>query len=328
MIRNIGVPIKTDKSHNFVLLILAVVLLAAGLTIFFSGSDIILRNSNDQPALDGNGAGNNGGRGDGGGNDDSTMDSVPMFARVGGERFAVGFTGDPAGVLIDNGSDKYSSDIGDAGTAILSACISDIDGDKTDEILVITGEAGQQYGSYFQILKLALTGSAVKISEMNRIDIKALNPWKVQTCDVDGDGRLEVSLGVYKTSRFHPVMAKRPFIYNLHENGISPKWRGSRLSRPFDDYMFSDIDSDGADEILSIEQLADGTKVVNSYAWKGFGFESIGESKAYDDILTIRKDETAVEGAQAIDACVITGGQGQWIKLFYKDGAILEMQYQ
>ena len=202
---------------------------------------------------------------------------------------------------------------------IVSDCISDIDGDGTDELLLITGEAGQEYGSDFWILKLEMADGAVSVSDTDRISLKAFNPWKVQTCDVDGDGTLEVSFGVYKTSRFHPVMAKRPFIYDLHENGISPKWRGSRLSRPFDDYIFSDVNSDGADEIVSIEHLADEGKAVNSYAWKGFGFEGIGESCAFDDFLSIRESEADGEGVQMIDACVTVDGQEKWIRLIHGD---------
>ena len=31
---------------------------------------------------------------------------------------------------------------------------------------------------------------------------------EVQTADVDGDGNIEISLGVYKTARYHPVCDK------------------------------------------------------------------------------------------------------------------------
>lgn len=234
-----------------------------------------------------------------------------------GKQYVIDFVESPAGISVGNGSDIYRYDVGEAGTVIVSDCISDIDGDGTDEILLITGEAGQEYGSDFWILRLGMSDGSVGVSDTDRISLKAYNPWKVQTCDVDGDGVTEVSFGVYKTSRFHPVMAKRPFIYDLHENGISPKWRGSRLSRPFDDYIFSDINSDGADEIISIEHLADGRKAVNSYAWKNFGFESIGESEAFDDILSIRESTKDGKGVQTIEARVMADGREQLIKLTY-----------
>jgi len=35
------------------------------------------------------------------------------------------------------------------------------------------------------------------------------------------------------------------------------------LSKPFEDYVFSDLDGDGRDELLAIEYLVDGRKVLN-----------------------------------------------------------------
>jgi len=67
--------------------------------------------------------------------------------------------------------------------------------------------------------------------------LERLNPWKVQAADVDGDGKVEIGIGVYKKARFHPVMAKRPFIYGWDGKTLYPKWLGSRLSRPFTDFV-------------------------------------------------------------------------------------------
>lgn len=332
------------KHYKFALLLSAVVLLAAGLLVFVLSSSS-LGNSDTGPEVEMTGSteacdtaeeadepdelkeldepgGQEGQVTDTAVMNTSKMTAGTRYIQVAGKQYIIGSIESSAGFSIENGSDIYRYDIGEAGTVIVSDCIADVNGDGTDEILLITGGAGQEYGSDFWILWLEMTDGAVSVSDTDRISLKAYNPWKVQTCDVDGDGTLEVSFGVYKTSRFHPVMAKRPFIYDLHENGISPKWRGSRLSRPFDDYIFSDINSDGADEIVSIEHLADGRKAVNSYVWKGFGFEGIGESGAYDDILSIRESESESEGMQTIEACVIVDGQEQWIKLYHDNDAL------
>ena len=63
-----------------------------------------------------------------------------------------------------------------------------------------------------------------------------------------------------------------------------PKWRGSRLSIPFTDYVFYDIDNDKVNEIISIEILEDGTNILNTYKWKGFGFEGFLESESFPKI--------------------------------------------
>lgn len=168
--------------------------------------------------------------------------------------------------------------------AIISTYISDIDDDTHDELLIITGKRNGDFGEKLMIFSFD--------NELEKIFVKTfkdMKPWKVQVSDVDGDKKKEISIGVYKESQFHPVKAKRPFIYNWHGDGISPKWRGSRLARPFEDYIFADIDRDGLDEIISIEVLKSGKKIINSYKWKGFGFEGMTESKEYQDILWIDK---------------------------------------
>lgn len=164
---------------------------------------------------------------------------------------------------------------------VVGSCRSDLDKDGFEEELILTGQKGSLYGKYLVIRS--------KNKEVGRYDLESLNPWKVQTADVDGDGRKEVSIGVYKTAKFHPVMAKRPFIYSWDKEGLLPKWLGSRLSRPFDDYIFYDLDGDGMEELISIELLANGRKIINAYKWKGFGFEGLGESQSFQDITALQK---------------------------------------
>jgi hypothetical protein len=159
------------------------------------------------------------------------------------------------------------------------------------------------------------------LKQLYRFDMKEINPWKVQTCDVDGDGRKEISVGVYKKAVFHPVLAKRPFIYDWADGRMSPKWLGSRLARPFDDYVFSDINSDGKDELISDELLADGSKAVNSYGWKGFGFESTGGSGSYEDILGLRSTT-----GSAIEIKAVLNGHSKWRTLLFKNGSLVEEQ--
>lgn len=197
----------------------------------------------------------------------------------------------------------------------VSTCKSDLDKDGIEEELYLSGDKDSIYGKYLVILS--------KGKELGRYDLEALKPWKVMVADVDGDGMKEISIGVYKTAKFHPEMAKRPFIYNWDKEGISPKWLGSRLSRPFEDYIFADIDKDGMEELISIELLSNGHKVLNSYKWKGFGFEGIGESREFEDISALRKQAPGEIGISMAVADVMEDGNLKRAVFGFQNGKLV-----
>ncbi|MDR7856846.1 hypothetical protein [Tissierella sp.] len=175
---------------------------------------------------------------------------------------------------------------------IKSYAIGKINEDSNNYLVTLIGSRWKKYGK--EVIIYSLEDEA---KEIYRKDYSELKPWKIVIGDIDGDGMEDVSIGVYKESPLHKVMAKRPFIYSYIKGALQPKWRGSRLSRPFTDYTFHDIDEDGVDEIISIEILEDNRKIINSYKWKGFGFEGYLETKDYRDIdsLSIENNEIYVQ---------------------------------
>ncbi|MBU5310843.1 hypothetical protein KQI38_02270 [Tissierella carlieri] len=166
--------------------------------------------------------------------------------------------------------------------------LGNINGDNKDYLVVLTGARWKKFGKEVVIFSLE------EMEEIYRRDFSEFKPWKIAIGDIDGDGKDEISIGVYKKSPLHQVMAKRPFIYSFEDRKLEPKWRGSRLSRPFIDYTFFDIDGDGIDEILSIEILENDRKVINTYKWKGFGFEGYLETKDNEDITRLIVKENKV----------------------------------
>lgn len=202
------------------------------------------------------------------------------------------------------------------GREVKSCCITDIDGDSNDELLIIEGEGKTFYGQ-----KLVILYYDNGLKKRYEREFKELNPWKIQSCDVDGDNRREIALGVYKKASFHPVMTKRPFLYHWEKDDIVPMWRGSRLSRPFEDYIYLDIDSDGRDEIIAIEMLSDGKALINAYGWAGFGFESIAESMPYEEILRLVGQ---YNDRESLLIQVKKGRQQPWIELEKVDGRLIE----
>jgi hypothetical protein len=223
-----------------------------------------------------------------------------------GEYVAAAFQ-DRINLYAPTGELKGHYKLQDTEAEVISCCISDIDGDSNEELFVIEGDGKTFYGH-----KLVMLSYNNGITKRYEREFKELNPWKIQICDVDGDKRKEIALGVYKEANFHPIMAKRPFLYNWDKEDIVPMWRGSRLSRPFEDYIFFDIDADGKDEIIAIERLQEGEALINAYRWAGFGFESIAESMPYKEIVTlaIQYDER-----ERLLVQVKEGKQLHWIEL-------------
>ena len=186
---------------------------------------------------------------------------------------------------------------------VLDKAYGDIDGDGNNELIVLNKNMFGRYGK-----EVIIYNGMYDLTEIYRENFSELKPWK-DVGDVDGDGIYEVSVGVYKETIFHQVMDKRPFIYSYKDNRLVPKWRGSRLSRPFTDYIFYDLDNDDCDEIISIEILEDGKMVLNSYKWIGFGIEGFLESEIYDKIYRLNKGKdllvTAVKDGYKINGRVV-----------------------
>ncbi|MEI6157976.1 MAG: hypothetical protein WCP87_06395, partial [Atribacterota bacterium] len=101
---------------------------------------------------------------------------------------------------------------------------------------------------------------------------RGYHPWKIMSTDVDGDTKPDVCLGVWKKTQFHSVYDNRLFVFSWENGTIYPKWLGSRLSSPFVDFDFRDLDQDGFPELIALEYQKNGLKRVMSYQWSGFGF--------------------------------------------------------
>ena len=149
-----------------------------------------------------------------------------------------------------------------SGEAVVDACALGAD------VYVVVGAPGAAWGH--EVRAYRAEGGALRVVWTMAAARK--RPWRVRTADVDGDGAPELALGVFNKARFHPVDAKRPFIFNLRENGVSPKWLGSRLSRPFMDFAFLDVEPPAGDELIAVEINPDGTHRLAAYSWNGFGF--------------------------------------------------------
>ena len=99
--------------------------------------------------------------------------------------------------------------------------------------------------------------------------------YRFQTGDINGDGRTDVLVGVIKSTRYDPQVARRLFIFKVYKDRyIRPLWMGSRLSRPLVDFRFVHID--GQPRVLTIERDTTPERYLMAvYRWRSFGLDFV-----------------------------------------------------
>lgn len=216
--------------------------------------------------------------------------------------------------------------IGEARMAVLRAWADDLDGDGVDELLLVLdsgnegrldsgnegrldprppghgsvrGEARSRELAVFSVRPdVPLQSELVRHRGRRPVTLgrftlvwrgleEGFLPWQVTSGDVDGDGRVEVGVGVFRKTRFDPEPGNRPYIYTWSGGDLSVKWLGSRLSRPFEDFWLLDLDADGRSELLALEREKAGGVLLTAYRWSGFGFEGLAESPVYGDVFEV-----------------------------------------
>ena len=85
------------------------------------------------------------------------------------------------------------------------------------------------------------------------------------TGDVDGDGMVDALVGVVKSTRFDPQVARRLFIFRNYKGRIRALWMGSRLGGILEDFRFVD------GKVYTWQSTTDGKYVVLKHQWRKFG---------------------------------------------------------
>jgi hypothetical protein len=93
--------------------------------------------------------------------------------------------------------------------------------------------------------------------------------------DVTGNGVPDIAVGVIKTTQYHPVMAKRPFLFKINEDGdVRKLWMGSRVSQPLEDFVLTKGETPA--RVMTIELEQSGKFLVAVYRYHGFGLKHEG----------------------------------------------------
>jgi len=167
---------------------------------------------------------------------------------------------------------------------LIDFSLGDIDSDGDEEVLVLTGDKEDSYGKEIIIYDISFINNKLNLEVIYRNEIGLVKPWKIETCEIDGDGQLDIFIAVNKSTQYYKEVDNRPFFFNLKDGVLVKKWTGSRVRQPFKDVYFGDINGNGSDEFIVIERVNDKGYVIAVYYWFGFGFILQGESSIYQEI--------------------------------------------
>ncbi len=143
-------------------------------------------------------------------------------------------------------------------------------------LFCILGYEGKPYGIMPAVFLQKTDGTR---EEIWRDRDRGFNPWRIEVVELDDDPEPEIALGVYKKTRTDSHLARRLFIYDWTGYCLSPKWLGSRLALPMEDFRFIRPAGAKHHQLVALEQAPD-TKLIRKYRWNGFGFIAM-ETVAY-----------------------------------------------
>lgn len=163
---------------------------------------------------------------------------------------------------------------------IIDLKVYDIDKDGDDELVVM-----DSVNENLILFEIEARDDELLFEEIYRKDFSEIGPWMVEAGDVDGDGTVEIFVGVNKRTEFYEDIRNRPFYYSWDGQRLQKKWTGSYFSeKDLIDVKFADLFESGRDETIALEKDSQGKYVVSIYGWLGFGFVKIAESGPYDQV--------------------------------------------
>lgn len=164
--------------------------------------------------------------------------------------------------------------------------------DGSDSLLVLTAadlSATQPRRSSLYLVDLTFPHASQRLSPE-----EYYNFWDVSVGDVDGDGAEDVALCTFSRTALTPRYARRFFIYSFDESGdLYPRWRGSRLCRPYETAFLADVTGDDAAELVSVEYGLGGGMLLCAYEWNQFGFWGLGHSDEFTRMRLVRAPASA-----------------------------------
>ena len=96
--------------------------------------------------------------------------------------------------------------------------------------------------------------------------------YRVETGDINGDGRADVCVGLIKKTRFDPEPRRRLFLYTVDGATLRPLWLSSRLGMPLQ--IGQVVGQDTRQPVITLErERRAGRFAVGIWKWRSFGLD-------------------------------------------------------
>ena len=192
---------------------------------------------------------------------------------------------------------------------------------ETPRLVVLTAETvggPQPLGSHVLLLDPRSPETARRLSPES-----GYNFWHAGAGDVDDDGRQELALCTFSHTARDPRYARRFFVYGWdEEEDLYPRWRGSRLCRPYRWAELLDVDGDGVSELVSVETGLGGGELLCTYQWNQFGFWGTGHSDEYRGMTPPQVGRAVATGEPVLVTTVVERGRARTVCAFvHRDNA-------